>query len=146
VSLSTFTRRSKASQCGFTLIEVLISMAILSVSAAIILEHVKVLQRRALAVVRHQDQIRVTLNTAAELGRLDWQKAKVTTEAAGVRVTFTNPDDRVRDLFVTNYSTDKISVPVARGYSPYQIYRIDGEQGHALDLLLPSLSPAAAPK
>jgi prepilin-type N-terminal cleavage/methylation domain-containing protein len=132
-------------QEGFTLIEVLISMAILSASAAIIMEHVKVLQRRALLVLRHQDSIRESLNSAAALGQLDWDKAQVSTTAEGLRVKFV-ADDNVRDIYVSNYTPDQIVIPAARGYSPYQIYRIDGEQGHELDLLLPALSPISAPK
>jgi prepilin-type N-terminal cleavage/methylation domain-containing protein len=124
---------------GFTLLETLIAMVILAMAAGVVLQHVRTIMdyvRRAQLHYRDADRM---LNEAAELGLTDFKGLDVVMRDGHIDLVRRGESKPVVEVFNLPYGG--ATIPIDRAYSPFQLFRLPGEQGRDLPLVMPGLTP-----
>ena len=130
---------------GFTLVEVLVAMTILVISATVILGYVRTLMQRAEREQAHQLAVLRVLNDSLRLvhgGARDAGAPRL--EGDKLVIAPLNPArDALPPVEVRNFSAlGEVLPAVGLAYTPYQVFGV-AREGYSLHLLGPSLPPPA---
>lgn len=121
---------------GFTLLEVLVALVIVTASSAIILTHISVLMDLNSRVRRQQQEATDLLNQTALLAVIDFQRAKLIIKPPTIEM---DAADGKRIASIENFSDSAKNLPpVDKLYTPYQIYNLKNQHVN-ISFLLPGL-------
>lgn len=121
---------------GFTLLEVLVALVIVTASSAIILTHISVLMDLNSRVRRQQQEATDLLNQTALLAVIDFQRAKLIIKPPMIEM---DAVDGKRIASIENFSDSAKNLPpVDKLYTPYQIYNLKNQHVN-ISFLLPGL-------
>jgi len=139
VSLAGYSA-CRAQHRGFALIEVLVTLVIVSTAAAIILAHLRTmldLHRNSRVQERAAS---ATLNQVALLRTVD--VARLVATVRGERIEIRRRGEPAPLAEVHNLSlSEKEPVPVDRAYTPFQVFRIAPAARYPLPLIQRGLPP-----
>jgi prepilin-type N-terminal cleavage/methylation domain-containing protein len=124
---------------GFTLLETLVAIVILSVAAAIVLDHVRGLIDYVRRSQVHYRDVQGMLNRAAGMGLKDL--GTMTGRLRDDHIELVPPGESSPIANVYNVPFSGVLVPIDKAYSPYQLYVLPGTLGRDLPLVLPGLKP-----
>lgn len=129
---------------GFSLLEVIVALAIAGVAITVILSHIRVLTQHQFRLLTHEREATATLNEAERFLHLlsaeqdqfrpDFRAGKLSLHYIG------RADPSPPDVAVFNYSHDPdTEMPELHvAYTPHQEYRIATGDRYGVSLLLPS--------
>jgi prepilin-type N-terminal cleavage/methylation domain-containing protein len=131
------TRRAPH-QSGFTLAEVMIAIVVLAAAAAVLLPRARGLLDYAERARRHYAAAGHVLDRVALLSTLDLRTAEVKRDHDVFTVT-PKDSNTALPLQVSNMAVNGSDVPISEAPSPFQYIAIQGDLGHRLTLVGPSL-------
>ena len=130
---------------GFTLIEVLVTLVIVSTAAAIILAHLRTLLDLHRNARLQEAAASATLNQVALLRAVDVTRLVATQRAE--RIEIRQQGSQAALAVVQNLSlTDEEPVPVDRAYTPFQVFRFAPAARYPLPLIRRGLPPPEFPR
>lgn len=123
---------------GFTLIETLVALVVVSVAAGAALSYVRSLLDYHRRLTLQQESVSDLLNRTAELNVLDLGASRIEVRDAMLSLYVPAADSPV--VRIANFAPELAEpVPVELAYTPYQLYVL-GER-RQVRLLLPGLAP-----
>ena len=131
---------TKKAGAGFTLIESLIAFLILSISASIILEQLRVIQIFSERARAQQRYITTALNDASLFYTFEIKTAFVQAEPDKITIT-PDPTNSDKKVIIKNYAYEGVDTPISRAFSPYQYFDYGGSPNFRLVLLQTGLLP-----
>lgn len=133
--MGPFCRR----QAGFSLLEVLITLVIVSVAGGLILTRMQAITDYHLRMQGHLADINGLQNQIAlfPLRKAAEDEVRLVSD----HLAIFQPGQSEPIVRVDNFSTTPYQVPVTLGYSPYQLYRWSSQKGRELGLIMPGLLP-----
>jgi len=126
---------------GFTLLEVLIAFAIISVSASIMLQQLHSIMKYADRAIAKQVAINQGLNQASLFSTIDWKNANSRVSEKQMVVEYSDFVGFQKSMVVENFSIDDVSVPMTIAFSPFQIFDFGGNGDFKIRMLQPGLLP-----
>jgi prepilin-type N-terminal cleavage/methylation domain-containing protein len=135
--------RRAAAQAGFSLLEVIISLAILAAASTVLLQRSRGLIDYATRSRRHYEAASELLSKAARLPTLDLANAQFTRNGDRLTLRPTGRDEF--PVTIRNYALHGVAVPISQGIAPFQLYEIEGPLGRRLALLTADAATLPAP-
>lgn len=129
--------RSKDCREGFSLLEVVMALAILAIASIPVLETVRGLIDLALRVRGYHESTRSLLNDAAVLAAHD--KRRLIVKQGHDRVEILVRDNANFHAQVENVVLGQFGAPISLGFAPIQVYTIFGSRDRTLLLVTDGL-------